>query len=57
LRNSVRWQRRYTPESWKYALEMGLADAAMMQRIREATTLGLPLGSEEWLRRIEGLPD
>ena len=40
-------------ESWKSALELGLADAAMLQRIREATALGLPLGSEEWLRRIE----
>ncbi len=49
----VRWRQRYTPESWKSALELGLADAAMLQRIREATALGLPLGSEEWLRRVE----
>ena len=53
MRNSVRWRQRYTLQSWKSALELGLADAAMVQRIREATALGLPLGSEEWLRRIE----
>ncbi|MBX9602968.1 MAG: transposase [Bryobacteraceae bacterium] len=36
-----------------HARELGLADAAMLQRIREATALGLPLGREEWLQRIE----
>jgi putative transposase len=53
LPDLVRWWRRYASESWKSALELGLSDAAMVHGNREATALGLPLGSEEWLRRIE----
>lgn len=49
----VAWRGRHTPESWKLRLELGLRNAALLERIREGTRLGRPLGSEEFLERIE----
>ena len=49
----VAWRGRHTPGSWKLRLELGLRNAALLERIREGTRLGRPLGSEEFLERIE----
>ena len=49
----VGWRARHTPESWKLRLELGLRNAALLERIREGTRLGRPLGSAEFLERIE----
>ena len=46
------WRRRHTPESWKQRLELGLRDAELLDRIREATGKGWPLGSEEFLATV-----
>ena len=42
----VAWRGRHTPGSWKLRLELGLRNAALLERIREGTRLGRPLGSE-----------
>ncbi len=47
------WRERFTPESWKRCLQLGLADAILVERIREATRFGWPLGSESFLDELE----
>ena len=47
------WRQRYTPESWKNCLELGLQDAALLERIRESTGKGWPLGSADFLANLE----
>ncbi len=47
------WNRHYTARTWRERLEHGLRDANLLQRIREATTRGWPLGSEAFLDRLE----
>ena len=54
LLDLVSWRERHTAESWKRVLDLGLHDAALADRIREATLTGRPLGSDEFLDRIEG---
>lgn len=49
----VRWQGRFTPARWREALELGLAQAGLMERIREATRTGRPFGSTEYVDRLE----
>ena len=53
LLDFVAWRSRYTPASWKRCLQYGIAEAAMLERIREATLKGLPLGSPAFLERVE----
>ena len=47
------WRQQYTPESWKNCLELGLQDAMLLQRIRESTGKGWPLGSANFLANLE----
>jgi len=47
------WRLRFNPESWKRCLQLGLADAQTVERLREATRSGWPLGSDEFLDRLE----
>ena len=49
----VKWRAQHTPESWKRYLELGLADARIEERIREATVSGWLLGSESFLHTLE----
>ncbi len=49
----VAWREQHTPESWKRCLDMGLHGAALFERIREGTLTGRPIGSEEFLKRLE----
>jgi putative transposase len=43
------WRQKFTPFQWKQILELGLRDAELLGRIREATVKGWPLGSTEFL--------
>ncbi len=49
----VVWREQHTPESWKRCLDLGLHDAALFERIREGTLTGRPIGSEDFLKRLE----
>jgi len=46
------WGRQFTGEYWREALDAGLRNAAMEERIREATRRGYPLGGDEFVDRI-----
>ena len=48
------WRRRFTPESWREQLSLGVRDAALLERIREATRTGRPSAEEAFLRELEG---
>ena len=55
LLDLVPWRARHTPESWKLYLDNGLHDAALIERIRDATQRGQPLGDEafvKWAREL-----
>ena len=47
------WTARWTPASWREALDRGLEDAALVERIREATRTGRPAAAEAGLRHLE----
>jgi len=53
LLDLVRWRKRFTPEEWKCVLDKGLANAALLERIRSATTTGRPLGDEAFIKALE----
>jgi putative transposase len=55
LLDLVRWRSVHTPESWKRCLSLGLRDAMLLERIRDATLTGWPLGGDEFLDRLECL--
>jgi len=46
------WRRHYTGERWQEALRVGVDGEALEERIREATRIGRPLGSESFVERI-----
>jgi len=46
------WRARHTPESWKLYLDKGLQEAALIERIRDATERGHPLGYEAFIKRV-----
>jgi putative transposase len=47
------WRRRHTAATWEECLRLGLRDADIQQRIREATGKGWPLGSDRFLAELE----
>jgi putative transposase len=49
----VDWRKRFDADSWKRMLELGLTDGLMIERLRQATRDGHPLGSEDFLERLE----
>jgi putative transposase len=51
----LQWRKQFQPESWKRCLTLGLADAMLVERIREGTRFGWPLGSDSFLDEIEQL--
>ena len=51
----VDWKRRWSADTWRRTLEHGVADAALFERIREATRTGRPAGSEAFLSKAERL--
>ena len=48
------WSRRWSAEAWREALEQGVQDTALLERLREATRTGRPAGDEEFVRCLEG---
>jgi putative transposase len=47
------WRLSWTPESWREALEQGIADACLLDRIRDATRIGRPMGDDDFVRLTE----
>jgi putative transposase len=47
------WSQRWSPAGWREALDRGIADADLLQRIRESTRTGRPLGSEDFVVNLE----
>ena len=47
------WSRQWTSGTWRDALERGLEEAALRERIREATRTGRPAGSGVFLDELE----
>ena len=47
------WKDRWSAETWRETLALGLTDAAMLERIREATRTGRPAGDEAFLNHAE----
>jgi putative transposase len=47
------WQAKYTPERWSEVLASSVGEEALSQRIREATGVGLPLGSQSFVQALE----
>ena len=47
------WRQHYSPAQWNEVLESGLAAEALAARIREATATGRPLGSLQFVERLE----
>jgi putative transposase len=45
------WCDRWSFESWREALHLGIADAALLERIREATRTGRPAGDRGFLEQ------
>jgi putative transposase len=47
------WRTRFDGDQWKRFLEEGLNSTGDFERIRLATRTGRPLGSEDFVRRLE----
>ena len=47
------WSVRWSPGTWNDALEGGVADADLLERIRESTRTGRPVGDTEYLLQVE----
>ena len=48
-----RWSQHWTPESWRVAVEYGIAEAEMGSRLKEAAHTGRPLGSPAFVEECE----
>jgi putative transposase len=48
----TQWQRCYSPERWRDILATGIGEEAELERIREATRTGRPLGSPDFIRDV-----
>ena len=49
------WHTRWSPASWREALNHGIQDAALLDRIRESTRTGRPVGGQAFLQKAEAL--
>ncbi|MGA2182075.1 MAG: transposase [Bryobacteraceae bacterium] len=47
------WQRTHSPRGWAEVLRLGITDAAFAERFRQANQTGRPIGSVEFLQRME----
>jgi len=47
------WRARWSAEAWRDVLWAGVDDAALLERIREATRTGRPLGDEAFVSQVE----
>jgi len=48
----TQWRRCYSPERWRDILATGVGEKAELERIREATRTGRPLGSPDFIRDV-----
>ena len=53
LTDTAWWQEHWKGGSWEEVLELGFREAGLVERIREATRTGRPLGSEVFTRGLE----
>jgi len=49
----ARWRGDYTGAKWAEVLELGIGDAAFLDRLRESGDTGRPVGSAEFICRLE----
>ena len=49
----VWWREEYDPRQWTEVLEWGYRQAALTERLREATRTGRPLGGAEFVEELE----
>lgn len=47
------WGSMWTSALWREALDRGVEDAALLERIRESTRTGRPAAGEEFIRQLE----
>jgi putative transposase len=47
------WQKRWSSETWAEVLDHGVDEAALLERIRDATRTGRPAGSDAFLAEAE----
>ncbi len=47
------WRLRWSPANWHDVLQHGVEDAALLERMREATRTGRPMGGERFLVQAE----
>jgi putative transposase len=53
LLETVEWGAQWTPRTWRDALEISIEDAALLERIREATRTGRPAAGPEFVAELE----
>jgi putative transposase len=49
------WRKRFDGDRWKAFLEAGLEDKGTIDLLRLATRTGRPVGSEEFILRLEAI--
>jgi putative transposase len=54
LDNSA-WGAMWTAALWREALGQGIADAALLERIRQSTRTGRPAAGEEFIGQLEAM--
>lgn len=47
------WSQRWSPQRWSQTLALGIEGAAWVERLREATRTGRPLGGEVFIEQVE----
>jgi putative transposase len=47
------WRQRWSPLAWNEALDHGIGEASLLERIRQATRTGRPAGGEDFVRQLE----
>lgn len=53
LLDVVKWRGEHTAETWKRCLDYGLQDGMLIERIREGTLKGWPLGDDEFAKALK----
>jgi putative transposase len=53
LLDTAEWQLRWNTRSWRNALEDGIRDADLLERIRESTRTGRPVGEDDFIAELE----
>jgi putative transposase len=47
------WSERWSAETWREVLNRGVADASLLERIRESTRTGRPAASDDFVKQLE----